>query len=288
MQLIALTHEPQIGSSYIDRELAANARAARESGIRVHTLPNPLSDPVNALGWLDFPDGAIGVLSTYIQRIDTYAPLHAAAKERGIHLLHTPEQSSQLMEFGLFYERIADLTARSVVIEQANADQLAEAIDTLTFPVFTKGSIKSVKEAGWDACVAQTPERLRERAGKWDTVIAREILDLRTKDAPGVLFPHGREYRAYWLDSAIIGKDYYWDGHDPFGPLSAADELAVHKLIDDAARRMDAPFVTVDVGQIADGSWRVIELGDPQYSAICHMPRHLCWSNLLTYAERIA
>jgi hypothetical protein len=44
-----------------------------------------------------------------------------------------------------------------------------------------------------------------------------------------------------------------------------------------------APEVTlaaVDVRQLEDDSWRVIELGDPQFSGIGHMPHHAFWHAL--------
>jgi hypothetical protein len=286
MQVIALVHEPSAYATYLVRELAAHAQAARGSGLRVHTLPIDLgaTDPETALGWLDFQEPVLGVLSTYIQRDATYHPLYEAALGRGIQLLHTPQQNSRLMEFGLFYPHIEDLTARSVVVTDPHS--LQRAIDELTFPVFTKGQIKSVKEQGWDACVAKTPDDLRLRAEKWGEVVAREILDLRSAGSGGELFPHFREYRAYWLDGQIIGKEYYWDGDDPFGPL-ADEEAVVDALVHEAAGRMDTPFVSVDVGQLVDGSWRVIEIGDPQYSGICHMSRYACWQKLIDYAREL-
>jgi hypothetical protein len=281
MQVIALVHEPAAAQTYMVRELAAHAQAARGTGLRVHALPIDLSDPESALGWLNFDEPHLGVLSTFIQRDATYRPLYEAARARGIELLHTPEQNRRIMEFGEFYERIADLTARSVVV--TDEQSLERAVTELTFPVFTKGSVKSVKEQGWDACVARTAEQLRVRAAKWGEVVAREILPLRGQRGSSELFPNAREYRAYWLDGKLVGKEYYWDGDDPFGPL-AEQETAVDELVHKAASRMDTPFVSVDVGQLEDGTWRVIEIGDPQYSGICHMNRYTCWQRIVEYA----
>lgn len=284
--MIALTHEPTL-DVYLARNLQANAEAARQSGLRVHSLPIDIDDPEVALGWLDFTQSPqLGVLSTYIQRIAKYGPLYDAAKARGVHLLHDPEQTSRLMEFSKFYPLIEDMTAKSVVIYDETT--LMEAISTLAFPVFTKGQIKSVKEQGWDACIAKTPHDLAHRAGKWGEVIAREILPLRSAATAPEHFPRFREYRAYWLDGQIIGMGYYWDGPDPFGALSGQEADQVERLVDVAARRLDAPFVTVDVGQLKDGSWKVIEIGDPQYSAICHMNRYVCWQRLIDYERKIA
>ncbi len=278
--MIALTHEP-VGEGHLTGDLASNATSARHSGIKVHSMPVDLSNPETALGWLDCTDDPqLGVLSTFILRRATYQPLYEAALERGITLIHTPEQTSRLMEFELFYPLIEQWTAKSVVVRDEIT--LMQAITELEFPVFTKGQIKSVKEAGWDACIAKTPDDLALRAGKWGEVIAREILPLR-KAIGGEHFPHHREYRSIWLDGEIIGADYYWDGDDPFGSLTSAEHEQMQDLVHQAAVALRCPFVTVDVGQLVDGSWKVIEIGDPQYSGICHMNRYSCWQKLIDY-----
>jgi hypothetical protein len=72
----------------------------------------------------------------------------------------------------------------------------------------------------------------------------------------------------------------------PFGPL-ADQEPIIDALVHQAASRMDAPLVCVDAGQLIDGRWRIIEIGDPQYSAICHMSRHFFWQQLIDYAATL-
>jgi hypothetical protein len=286
--MIVLAHEPVRSSAPITSDMLANARAARESGIRVHGLPIDLSGEIdNALGWLSFDTPTLAVLSTYIQRPKTYDPLYAACLERNIHLIHSPEQNNRIMEFSSFYSLICDLTAKSVVVTDSESLQIAQ--ETLIFPVFTKGQIKSVKEQGWDACIANTPADLALRHSKWGAVIAREIMPLRKHTGAHGAFPEGREYRAFWLAGKIIGMEYYWNSVgrlavDPLGALTAMEKIEVEQLIHTAANRVECPFVTVDVCQLEDLSWKIVELGDPQYSGICHMPRHLMWERVQDYA----
>jgi hypothetical protein len=47
-----------------------------------------------------------------------------------------------------------------------------------------------------------------------------------------------------------------------------------------AAGRLEARLLAVDVGQLEDGSWRVIEVGDAQHTALGHIAPHLYWATL--------
>ena len=69
--MIVLAHEPVSSSAPVTRDMRANADAARQSDIRVHSMPLDLSDPELALGWLDFDKPTLAVLSIYIQRCMT-------------------------------------------------------------------------------------------------------------------------------------------------------------------------------------------------------------------------
>ena len=80
----------------------------------------------------------------------------------------------------------------------------------------------------------------------------------------------------------LRSRGYYWDEHaDPF-PLSSADAAAIDALAQEAARRVGAPFIAVDVAQRADGVWIVIEVGDAQFSGLSHVPVLELWAALLS------
>jgi hypothetical protein len=48
-------------------------------------------------------------------------------------------------------------------------------------------------------------------------------------------------------------------------------------LAREAARRLEVPYVAVDVGQLEGGSWIVIETGDPQFSGVSTIPLLRLW-----------
>jgi precorrin-6B methylase 1 len=47
-----------------------------------------------------------------------------------------------------------------------------------------------------------------------------------------------------------------------------------------AARRLRARLVSVDIGQLEDGDWVVIEVGDPQFSGLSFIRPRTLWEAL--------
>ena len=47
-----------------------------------------------------------------------------------------------------------------------------------------------------------------------------------------------------------------------------------------AAARFTTPLVALDIGQLEDLSWRVIETGDPQFSGLSFIDPRALWSAL--------
>ena len=47
-----------------------------------------------------------------------------------------------------------------------------------------------------------------------------------------------------------------------------------------AAGTLEARLLAVDVGQLEDGSWRIVEVGDAQFTGLAHIPPHLYWTEL--------
>jgi hypothetical protein len=112
------------------------------------------------------------------------------------------------------------LTPRSVVLTEVG--QCEEAARALGLPVFVKGAVQSRKARGWRACVANTPEDLRQLTDSLlslpersrGRVVVRELARLRHHRTSGTGFPLGREYRVFLHDRQILGLGYYWEGED--------------------------------------------------------------------------
>ncbi|RYE83720.1 MAG: DUF4343 domain-containing protein [Myxococcales bacterium] len=181
-------------------------------------------------------------------------------------------------------------TPRSVTIDGDHP--LDEgAIAALGWPVFVKGALQSLKGHGLSSCVASSWDELhalvatlRGHALSRGRVIVREWVTLRHAGRrPGGL-PQGREFRVFLLRGEVMGLGYYWgDGHEDEGEmtLGASERREVEALAGEAARRLSAPLVAVDVGQLTDGRWTVIEVGDPQFAGAGRIDLPACYRRLL-------
>lgn len=116
-------------------------------------------------------------------------------------------------------------------------------------------------------------------------VIVRRLVKLRHSRSSPEGFPFGREYRVFVYERQAIGLGYYWEGDDPLKALSPREEEAVLGLAAEAAARVGTPYVAVDVGQVEDGCWLVIETGDAQFSGVSQTPLLPLWNRLsqITY-----
>jgi hypothetical protein len=288
--IVVLSEESSRSFSVSARETQVITEAARMFGCRVYTIPpnfETCETAENALAHVPrFDTRMLGVWVGFIPEADRYKAIYDAALQKNIQLINSPEQHRTAMEFEYFYPAILDLTAKSIVID--DLAQLAAVPNTLAFPVFVKGSVKSNKEEGWNAVVAQNLDELTTIAQRLFSrpyrsrgkVIIRELLDLNivTTDPNG--FPLGREYRAFLYKNELLAYGFYWDDYPDRSPLSGEIRQALIAKVTETAKRVDVPFVSVDVGQLKNGEWVVIEIGDGQFSGLSQIPVLELWSKI--------
>lgn len=271
---------PDLDPDKSDGDINGATKVAKELGLTVHFLRReseyePDEDPFAGLPPLSREEPAV-----WIGRIPSpgwYARVHACALERGPRLVNSPDEHRRILEFDHAYPRLQGLTPRSVVVEDVRG--VAAAIEQLGLPLFIKGTLLSRKFYGWKACVADTPGEAEALVGRLLRVsqlsrgraVLRQLVPLRRTEQVLEGFPTSREYRLFLLRGQVVGLGYYWPFEDPFGALTGGDEAAVLDLAREAARRLEAPYVSVDVGQLQNGQWLVIESGDPQFSGVGHI-----------------
>lgn len=281
---------PQLPPSASAADLRKATEAAQLTGCRVYHIPpdfsrcetaeNALADV--ALQEQETPAIWIG----YIPPPSRYEAIYEAALEKRVRLLNTLEQHLDAQELDRSYPRLAGVTPVSVTI--TSEDQCAEAVQVLGLPVFVKGAVQSRKARGWNACVAESVDDLRLLCRHLLTlenrsrgrVIVRRLVNLRHSRTSSEGFPLGREYRVFLYERQPVGFGYYWEGEDPLKLLAPPEEEAVLGLATEAAGRVGTPYVAVDVGQVEDGTWIVIETGDAQFSGVSQTPLLPLWSRL--------
>jgi len=261
---------------------------ARQAGWKVLTLPNSKAALTEALAGLSSTAGPI-LFSGYHLAPDQHRQLAAATEETGHQLLMTPKESMSAMYFDRWYPLLDRYTAESVIIDGVVQDDPRGPVsvgEKLGYPVFVKGMIKSRKESGMIACRADDQADLervimeysKERPG---SLAIRKLLPLRSQGMDHNGFPISREYRLFIHDGRLLGSGFYWAGEDPFGRLTADEQDTVIGLARLAGERIRCPLLAVDVAQLEDGSWKIIEIGDPQFARINQHMLPLAYFSLL-------
>lgn len=288
--LIVFSEATTDKSSLNTRELSSITETARLFGCRVYTIPPNFDDcetAENALAYVpEFDTPQPGIWIGFIPSFERYEAIYEAAREKNVWLVNTPEQHRRAMEFDQFYPLVHDLTAKSLIIQ--SLEQLEKVEADLGYPVFVKGAIKSNKEEGLSAVVAQNYEELSVLATKIlsssyrsrGKVIVRELLKLKTIASDSKAFPISREYRAFVYQGKILSYGFYWDEYNESTSLQTNEKDEFILLIKEAAQRVDVPFLAVDVAQLETGEWKLIEVGDAQFCGLSKVPVLELWSKL--------
>ena len=286
--IVILSEVPKRTSTVNVRETEAITQAAHMFGCRVFHIPSDFEEcetAENALAHVpEFDERLLGIWVGFIPTYERYEAIYRAALQKNIQLVNSPEQYRRAMEFDQFYPLLQGLTPKSLVIEDVS--QLTQVASELGYPVFVKGAVKSNKEDGWKAVVAENDEELLlmtqrildERGHSRGKVIVRQLVKLNIISQAPNGFPIGREFRVFLHKSEILAYGFYWD-IDSQSP-SRKEEADIVQLAQDVARRVDTPFLAVDIGQLENGEWIVIEVGDAQFCGLSNIPVLELWSKI--------
>ncbi|MEV5823237.1 ATP-grasp domain-containing protein [Micromonospora haikouensis] len=247
-----------------DDHFAPEAHAAREAGITVAVVDHDAltrDDPHRAVATV--PAGGVAVYRGWMLRSDQYAAFAEALAARGVSLRTNGDQYRRAHELPGWYHPLAPVTPAStwtISAERAAFDCARTRLGTGA--AVLRDYTKSMKHH-WNEA-AFIPD-LSDSAAAWQ--IATRFLELRADDFTGgfVLraFEHftTAEVRTWWIDGACALIGAHPDTPDDL-PSPALDLATLTPLV----AALDLPFVTVDLAQRHDGTWRVVELGDGQVS----------------------
>jgi len=272
--------------TYVAQQLNRLTTEAKLNDIKVCYIPEDFDECTaeEALSWCPYYQNETpGFVVGHIPTEKRYNELYQAALTHNVRLINSPEQSNRIMDFEEFYPLIQDLTPESWVIK--NKEELEQ---DFSYPLFVKGAIKSQKEKGWDACVAQNHKELKEKCNSFfgwnysakNKAVLRRVLNLKYTEKTPAGFPMGREFRVLLHNNKVIDYGYYWMTHGKADTLSFDEENIVKALAETASKRIETPMAVIDIGQDTDNKWWVIETGDPQFCAVTHIPGHVFWQHL--------
>lgn len=231
------------------------------------------------------PVGASGVIAR-VGAVSDYGELFAEATSAGVALVHSPEEHQRCSSLEGWYPRVRELTAHTEVFDAfPTADEVEQR---LRWPVFVKGARQTARHAkalsvveGREAWQDLAQRWSAEPILRWQPVAVRAWLPLRPVE-PHV---HDRlrasfEFRAFVWKGTVVGFGRYWTEAPPYActEQERADAL---RLVRQVARRVDVPFLVVDVGQCEDGRWVLIECNDAQESGYAGVSPFALWQELL-------
>ncbi len=218
-----------------------------------------------------------GALADYAQTFSAYA-------EFGLVPINSLDQHTRASELSAWYPLIADMTPKSAWYPSfPGIDEIEAAFG---WPVFIKGTRQTSKHNP-DLCVARTPDAYQTIAQAykddpilhWQDVVIRELVDLKplAGSVPGKVRP-SVEFRSFWWKGVYVGHGPYWYQLPGYSEPDMEQGLA---LAEEAARRLEVPFLVVDLAKRADGRWTIIECNDAQESGYTGVIPQVLWQNIL-------
>jgi len=203
-----------------------------------------------------------------------YPAFYALIREElGLRLVNSPEESSRANDLREWYPRLGELTARSIWFEgEVSADRVERE---LGWPVFVKTVQQTLRHRREFAIVPDREALARSVAAyRADPVlgaqpiVVRELLDLAPSPfAPShpERIPGGLELRTFFWRGRLVGEGTYWirDGRLALPEEERARALTVAQ---ECARRLEVPFLVIDLAKTRDGRWLALEANDAQES----------------------
>jgi hypothetical protein len=246
-----------------DEHFAAEARAARESGIEVALVDHDALTQDRCDTAVARVSGAgAAVYRGWMLRSEQYAAFARALIARGVALRTGADQYRMAHELPGWYPALAEVTPLSVWTTGDSADAFDRARVALrSGPAVLRDYTKSMKHYWHEA--AFIPD-LGDPAAPWK--VASRLRELRGDDFVGGFVLRrfedfdGAEVRTWWIDGSCRLATAHPDTPDELPDI--ADLTPIAPLV--AALRL--PFVALDLARRSDGVWRVIELGDGQVS----------------------
>ncbi len=219
--------------------------------------------------------------------IEDYANWYSALGDLGFTMIHTPEQHLRCTTLPKWYPLIEGLTPRSQVMGKHPSFKTIES--SFSYPFFMKGSRQTNRH---QAALSIIRDRSQLEIAlsiyqsdpvlHWQDVVCRDYVPLRSIEG-GVKgkVPASFEFRTFWWHGNFIGAGAYWFEAEPY-QWNETERTHALALAREAARRINCPFVAIDIAQCEDGRWIVIECNDGQESGYADAKPVALWENVLS------
>lgn len=225
--------------------------------------------------------------------LDSYETAHAELLAEGVRLVHDPAQYLRATRLPLWYPLIEDLTPRSLWFSGPPDPKDIEA--ELGWPIFMKGARQTSRHrrklsiiAGPDELARALEDYAQDPILGWQDIVCRKLVSLRPVEDPDPeRIPSSYEFRTFWWRGELAGCGRYWFEGIPYD-LAPDERGPALSLAQEVARRVDVPFLVVDIAQQVDGAWVVIECNDGQESGYAGVSPFALWQEVVRLSARAA
>jgi len=114
-------------------------------------------------------------------------------------------------------------------------------------------------------------------------IVIRKFLDFEIVEE-GISQPFFNEWRFFVYKGEILSYGWYWSSAEKVGTLDAAGIALVLKIA--KIIRDKVPFAVIDIGKLATGEWKLIELNDGQMSGLSENLPEILYQNLAKALEK--
>jgi hypothetical protein len=215
-----------------------------------------------------------------------YGAFFQHCADHGITLVNSPTQHQCGSELPEWYPRIEELTPRSAWFESPPDARVVS--ETIGWPVFVKGARQTSRHDPAKAIARNAKEYQclieayrNDAILGWQKCVIRELVELRPVHAsPSFKIQPSFEFRTFWFHKRLVGAGPYWSQFANYEWSSDERDscLAVAKA---AADKVECPFLVVDMAQMANGRWIVIECNDAQESGYAGVSPFALWNAII-------
>ena len=269
----------RVDSSYENEAEAAQAAGFECATINHETLARGenASLAVRRVATRETPQ--LAVYRGWMLRPRHYENLYEALRERGVQLINAPQQYLNCHHLPESYSVIESLTPRTIWLplpDCLDAENVQRALQTFgDSSLILKDYVKSRKHEWNEACFiasASDADEVRRVVARFielqgdeisGGLVFREYVALQNIGAHSQSgMPLAAEFRLFFLDGGLLQSSRYWTEGD-YG--ESEPPLA---LFQDVAQRVPSRFFTMDVTQLENGEWIIVELGDGQVAGL--------------------
>lgn len=200
----------------------------------------------------------------WMMKPEQYVQFYERLLEKNIKLITEPKQYEQFHVFPNVYPAVEADTAKMLVYPKGTTVDLTEvkkhfkrfivkdfvkSVKGTEFPRFFEASVTEQEFEQW-------MEVFYKYRGSLFTggICIKEFLDLKFYGE------QTNEYRVYYMNHnvATVSRNSLQRNYTPQPPKELLEKYT----------DLNSPFYTIDVAELADGSWKIIEAGDGQVSGL--------------------